>query len=201
MIELAPKWIMYDEFWRTLKRRNLWLITLRYVVVIMLLSLILIGMLVEGLRVDELYIGALAAVILIYNTVFHRTHGRLPDGYGPFHGLHFALLQMVADFTVLLALIYMTGGVDSPFFYFFIFHVIIGSLILPRHVINLLIVGTLSVITAGSILELKGSIPHIAIEGFLEAPMYANETYVVVHLVILATILFISNYLANSISK
>jgi hypothetical protein len=122
MIELAPKWIMYDEFWHTLKRRNLWLITLRYVAVIMLLSLILIGLIVEGLRVDALYIGGLAAIILIYNTIFHRTHSHLPDGFGTFHGLHFALLQMIADFLALLVLTYLTGGVESPFFYFFIFH-------------------------------------------------------------------------------
>lgn len=201
MIELAPKWIMYDEFWRTLKRRNLWLITLRYVAVIMLLSLILIGMLVEGLRMDELYIGVLAGVILLYNTVFHRAHPKLPDGFAAFHGLHFALLQMAADFIALLALVYLSGGVDSPFFYFFIFHVLIGSLILPRHVINLLIGVTITAIAAGSILELQGVIPHFAVEGYIGHAHYTNETYVTVHIVILAGVLFVSNYIANSISK
>jgi signal transduction histidine kinase len=201
MIELAPKWIMYDEFWHTLKRRNLWLITLRYVAVIMLLSLILIGLIVEGLRVDALYIGGLAAIILIYNTIFHRTHSHLPDGFGTFHGLHFALLQMIADFLALLVLTYLTGGVESPFFYFFIFHVIIGSLILPRHVINLLILMTVSIITAGALLELSGAVPHLGLAGYLDSTRYLNQTYVIVHILILASILFVSNYLANSISK
>ncbi|MCB2204688.1 HAMP domain-containing histidine kinase [bacterium] len=201
MIELAPKWIMYDEFWHTLKRRNLWLITLRYVAVIMLLGLILIGLLVDGLRMDELAIGILALIILLYNTIFHRTHGKLPDGYAAFHGLHFAFLQMFADFMALLVLVYLSGGVESPFFYFFIFHVIIGSLILPRHVINLLIGIAITAITLGSLLELHGIIPHFALEGFLDGNSYTNETYVIVHIILLAGILFVSNYLANSISK
>ena len=201
MIQLAPQWIMYDEFWRTLKRRNLWIIKLRYVAIAMLLSLLLVGALIESLRVSELSIAIVSAGIILYNVVFHLTHSKLPDGYAPFNGLHFALLQMVMDFGSLIVTIYLTGGVESPFYYFFIFHVIIGSLILPRNVVSLLVVITMVIITTGAILELRGIIPHIGIEEFLDSPLYLNETYVFSKIAILAVILTVSNYLANSISK
>ena len=114
MIELVPKWIMYDEFWRTLKRRNLWLIYLRYATVTMLLGLILLGAIISGLRLESLSIGILAVVTIAYNLIFHRTHALVPEGYAPFNGLHYALLQMTCDFLSLLVLVYLTGGIESP---------------------------------------------------------------------------------------
>ncbi len=201
MIELVPKWIMYDEFWRTLKRRNLWLIYLRYAVVIMLLGLVLLGEIIPALRIETLPIGILTAAILLYNLVFHRTHPSLSEGYAPFNGLHYALIQMCCDILALLTLIYLTGGVESPFFYFFIFHVIIGSLILPRHVVSILIFCTMAVIGTGAILEMNGSIGHYAVDGYFAAPQYTGEFYVITHITLLALILLVSNYLANSISK
>ncbi len=201
MIELVPKWIMYDEFWRTLKRRNLWLIYLRYIFIAMVVGLILVGEVFPTLELEALPIGILACALLLYNLVFHRTHPSLPEGHAPFNGLHFALLQMCCDFLALLVLIYLTGGVESPFYHFFIFHVIIGSLILPRQVISLLITFTLLVIGTGALLELSGNIPHFPVVGFYESPNYSSEVYVITRVTILALILYVSNYLANSISK
>lgn len=201
MITLTPKWIMYDEFWRTLKRRNLWIIKLRYVAIALLLSTLVVGAIIDSLYVNELYTAAVAFCILLYNITFHVTHKRLPEGYAAFNGLHFALIQMSSDFISLLATIYLTGGVESPFYYFFIFHVIIGSLILPRNVVTIMVTVTIAVISVGAWLELRGIIPHVGIEEFLDAPLYLNETYVLAKVGMLTAILYISNYLANSISK
>jgi len=201
MIELIPKWIMYEEFWRALKRRNLWLIRLRYAAAVMLIGIIAAGALFEHVYIDSWVIAGLFCFILLYNATFHRLHRLLPDGYSAFHGLHFALLQMTFDFIALMALIYVTGGVESPFFYFFIFHVIIGSLLLPMQVISLLITATLFITLGGAMMELHGIIPHQNVDGYMPCPMYLNSTYIGVHFTILAVTLFISNFLANSISK
>jgi signal transduction histidine kinase len=201
MFELVPKWIMYDEFWRTLKRRNLWLIYLRYWVISMLLGLIVVGEMVPLLHLEIFPIAILTCVIFVYNLVFHRTHPALPEGFAPFNGLHFALLQMCCDFLALMALTYLTGGVESPFYYFFIFHVIIGSLILPRQVVSVLITVTVMIIATGAILEMNGSISHYPLEGYFAAPQYNSQLYVITHITVLSLILYISNYLANSISK
>lgn len=201
MIELVPKWIMYDEFWRTLKRRNLWLIYLRYVSVAMLVGLIILGELLPMLQLESVPIGILALVTLLYNLIFHRTHPLLSEGYAPFNGLHYALLQMICDFIALLVLLYLTGGVESPFFYFFIYHVIVGSLILPRQVVSLLIVVTIAAIGTGAVMEMNGTIPHYAIGGYFASPQYTSGIYVASHVTVLSLVLLISNYLANSISK
>jgi signal transduction histidine kinase len=49
--------------------------------------------------------------------------------------MHLSLLQIIIDFTFLLLLVYYTGTVNSPLYVFFIFHTIIGSLILPGYLI------------------------------------------------------------------
>ncbi|MCZ7554843.1 MAG: HAMP domain-containing histidine kinase [Bacteroidia bacterium] len=201
MLHLAPKWIMYDEFWRALKRRNLWLINMRYIAVAMLLSVIIFSIALSDISLDEFLITALAGGILIYNLILHRTHHLTPDGFAAFNGLHFALIQMCLDFLALLALIYISGGVESPFLYFFIFHVIIGSLILPMRVISVLISVTLVVAVSGAMMELHGVIPHMHAQGFIPDDHYLSETFIGVQFVFLALTLFVSNYLANSISK
>ena len=201
MIELVPKWIMYDEFWRTLKRRNLWLIYLRYVSVGMLGGLIALGELLPSLQLEAIPIALLGLCTLLYNLILHRTHPLLPEGYAPFNGLHYALLQMICDFLALLVLVYLTGGVESPFYYFFIYHVIVGSLILPRQVVTLLILVTIAAIATGALLEMNGSIPHVPIAGYFDSPQYTNPVYVISHVTVLALVLLVSNYLANSISK
>jgi signal transduction histidine kinase len=201
MLHLAPKWIMYDEFWKALKRRNLWLINMRYIAVAMLLSVILFSLAITDISLDEFLIASLAAGILAYNFLLHRTHHLTPDSFAPFNGLHFALIQMCLDFLALLVLIYITGGVESPFLYFFIFHVIIGSLILPMRVISVLISITLLIALGGAMLELHNIIPHLHTQGFIPDDHYRSETFIGVQFVFLAVTLFISNYLANSISK
>lgn len=201
MIELVPKWIMYDEFWRTLKRRNLWLIYLRYITVAAMAGLVALGIVFPSLRLESFSIGILALITLLYNIVFHRTHRFVPEDYAPFSGLHYALMQMSCDIAALMVLVYLTGGVESPFYYFFIFHVIIGSLILPRQVVTLLSVGAIATITLGASLEMAGAIPHFSIEGYYGSPQYSSAMYVFARITVLALVLLISNYLANSISK
>jgi signal transduction histidine kinase len=199
--ELTPSWIMYDQFWSALKQRNLWLIYLRYIAVFMLASVLGGSAFLTYIHVEVVPIAAIAFVILLYNAAFHALHGKLPEGYAKFHGLHFALLQMCADFIALLGLIYCTGGAESPFYFLFIFHVIIGSLLLPASIIFLLITATLVVAFTGAIFEATGVIPHIAITGLLSEHIYKNSTYIIFNYSVFAVTLYVANYLVNSISS
>ncbi|MBL0177494.1 MAG: HAMP domain-containing histidine kinase [Ignavibacteria bacterium] len=201
MLALTPQWIMFDQFWIALKRRNLWLITLRYGAVLAL-TVFLAGMAaLPQLQVDTLPIAIITVCILAYNVVLHRSIGAVPAAYAPFHGLHFALIQISADLLVLMGIMYFTGGIESPFFLFFLFHIIIGSLILPSAVVSVVIAVSLSTMLTGVLLEYHGTIPHHAIVGFLGAPLYTNAPYIIVFFLVFTFTLLVSNYLANSISK
>ncbi len=196
-----PEWVMYDQFWHTLKKRNLWLIHLRYAAAATLAALAIVDGFLDIIELEVVLVGIVAVAILMYNIVFHRMHKGIPEGYATFNGLHFAFMQMCADFLSLMALIYVTGGVESPFLYFFIFHVIIGSLLLPMKVISMLIAITVLTTFMGAMLEFQGVIAHFHIGSNMVTQHYSNELHIAVHFILLTVTLLISNYLANSISK
>src|SRR5512133_1467265 len=116
ILNLTPQWIMFDQFWISLKTRNLWLIQLRYAACIMLLGLIIADFIISSITLPVVPLAFLAVSIAGYNVIFHYSIRYLPPAYAPFHGLHFALIQIIADFISLAILIYYTGGMESPFY-------------------------------------------------------------------------------------
>jgi signal transduction histidine kinase len=90
---------------------------------------------------------------------------------------------------------------ESPFYLFFIFHVILGSLILPGRIMVLIITLTLSLTFTGAMLEMYRIIPHNAVIGFLPFPLYSNNHYMLALFTSFTAMLYVSFYLANSISK
>lgn len=214
---LVPERIKFGQFWVEIRKRNRWLIMLRYGAVAMLsflvLGLYLLDRTIEGFEINILPLFLIAAAILAYNIIFHRIWIILPkikiwidgpnatEGQKGLHSLHFSLAQIICDFVSLLLFVYYTGGVESPFYPFFIFHVIIGSLFFTQEVIGTIVTLTVLLSIGGSVLEIIGAIPHHAIIGFLSSPLYDNPAYIIMFFAVFAISLFTSIYLANSIAK
>jgi signal transduction histidine kinase len=214
--KLIPDRVHYDEFWLEIRKRNLWLIKLRYGAFVMLTFLI-IGINVLRIPYPDIYLNTLplwliTGGIMIYNLVFHSLWKHLaiqrrwrdeavhsPDV--KFSSLHFALLQIVFDLISLLLFIYYTGGIESPIYALFLFHIIIGSLLLPGWVIYLMLTITLSITISGAILEQARIIPHHGIQGILDQSLYNNTEYMLIYFTIFALVLYTSVYLANTIAK
>jgi len=104
------------------------------------------------------------------------------------------------DFLCLLVVIHFTGGIETPLYIFFIFHVIIGSLILPGPVIFLIVTLTYIITVTGGILELNEIIPHHSLQIF-SFTLYNNTEYLIIFFVLFGTGLFLSTYFSNSIAK
>ncbi|MDH7515780.1 MAG: HAMP domain-containing sensor histidine kinase [Bacteroidota bacterium] len=197
---LTPQWIMFDEFWISLKRRNRWLVYLRYGAAAMLAGFAAGAPLALHLRVETVPILMIAAAILAYNLVLHRLLQTIPTTHARFHGLHFALIQISLDIVALLVFLYLSGGIESPFFVLLIFHVIIGSLILPRAIVSTIITIAVAVMGTGTFMEFRGIIPHYTIGDFPHL-LSSHPNYLVLSFVVMVFALYMSNYLANSISK
>lgn len=215
-LKLVPERVKFDQFWVEIRKRNRWLILLRYGAVVLLTTLI-IGILILQNIFPKFYFNTIplwiiAGTILLYNLLFHflwhylskkrkwylqKKSEFIDKG---FHSLHFSLLQICFDLAALLLFIYYTGGVETPLFVFFIFHIIIGSLFLPGEIIALLVTLILGISITGSILELNAIIPHHAIAGFLDTPLYNNHVYLIFFFGIFGIALYLSVYLANSIA-
>jgi signal transduction histidine kinase len=139
MIFLVPKWAHeYEEFWITIRRRNIWFIKVRYLAGLSLFLFLAIGEYLLNFQLTDAQIQSIVIVgivIIIYNFILQLVRPKISCIPGQFNCMHLSLLQMIIDLTLLLILVYYTGTIDSPIYVFFIFHTIIGSLILPGYLV------------------------------------------------------------------
>ncbi len=205
MLSLLPEWAKnYGEFWRAISVRNLWFIRLRYIVVILLICFLLSGELLFNFNFSKTQILAISITtssILIYNIFLHLIRKRVGFSPDKFNSLHLSLIQMILDLIALLLLVYYTGLIESPLYIFFIFHMIIGSLILPGYIVYIMagvvsfLISLLMIFTKLSFLEL-----HI-IKGLYTLPVSHTLSYEFLSLIAFFIMLFASVYLANNIAK
>ena len=207
MFNLVPAWaIHYEEFWLTVRRRNLWFIKLRYTAVVMLFFFIIFPKYFLEINFSEEQQLALLTItfsILVYNIAFHYIRHFVKHDADKFNPLHLSILQMIFDLTALMLIVYFTGSVESPLLLFFVIHMIVGSLILPGFVIYtfaVVIVLTFWGITVG---EYYSILPHHNVSGFLSFPLHQQFNYVLAINVSFAflvdMIVLIANRMANQL--
>ena len=193
-----------EAFWDAIRKRNMWFIRLRYGAVLMLTTLILASEFFLRFKFTQTQTFATSAItlsILFYNILLHVGKKHIKSIAEQFNPLHLSLIQIILDFSSLFLLFHFTGGIETPLYMLFVFHMIIGSLVLPGSIIYT--VGTVVVLTFGGIVfsEYYHIIPHYTIQGFLNTQLYNNFNYVVSIFTIFGFTMFISIYLANGIAR
>jgi signal transduction histidine kinase len=204
MITLVPTWAHhYDAFWDAIKRRNNWFIKLRYGAVIMLVAFLLSVEFILHAAYSDLQVKVfviLVLAILAYNISFQKISKKLKCIPGKFNPLHLSLVQMLFDLYVLTLLVYYTGGIESPLFMLFVFHMIIGSLILPGKIIYSLAGLVIIVFFSLTFGEYFNILAHYSVKGFLQVPIYNNLHFLLAYNVIFAFVIIFSVVLANHIA-
>ena len=85
--------------------------------------------------------------------------------------------QISTDFIVLTILLHYSGGVENPFIIYYIFHMIIGSIMLTTKESFLQTSFALMLLGSMTFLEYIGIIQHFPLRGFIITNMYNNLTY------------------------
>jgi len=85
--------------------------------------------------------------------------------------------QISTDLIVLTVLLHYSGGVENPFIIYYIFHMIIGSIILTTKESFIQTSFALILVGAMTFLEYFGIIQHYPLEGFIITNMFNNLTY------------------------
>lgn len=112
----------------------LWLIQLRWVAIVGLVTAALVAQyaLTYPLLSVTVPIYICAGILLLFNVIsFYVTKKTIFSG--GFKDIVLAMFQVVTDLAVLTAVLLFSGGVVNPFALFYIFHVIIAAMILPRN--------------------------------------------------------------------
>ena len=180
-----------------------WLIQLRWVAAIgtaaaiVLAALWFPGTLAVG---PLLIVTGLVAAYNLQLTLYLRSLKGVSSGTVRLpHATSLAYAQIVLDLLGLVALIHFAGGIENPLALFFVFHVIIASILLRREV-SYVMAGVAAVLYAAVAgLEYAGVLAHHHLPLF-SVELYREPRYLLVSAAAMASTLFIVAYLATSIS-
>jgi signal transduction histidine kinase len=187
----------------SLVQRAYWLVRLRWVAIAALgiATYIASNYLGVSLPVRKLYV--LAALLVVYNfLLFDLLNYITWGGKRPSHKAISRIItfQISADLFILTAILHYSGGIENPFFLYFVFHMIIASILLtPR---QSYLQATLALFLFGLMvfLEYQGKIAHYKLTGFVSHELYRDSLFVSGTFGVLATTLYLVVYMTTSIS-
>ncbi len=188
------------ELWRKIG----WLIALRWIAAGCLAAIITASryLLAVHLPYGRLYLGNL--VLLAANVGYFLYHRRLA-GMGDRREARrkfnlFINLQIFLDLLLLTLLLHLAGGMENPFSLFFVFHMVIASILLPNR--HAYLQATLAILLFSSMvaLELFAVLPHHHLFPLMEEGLrVANLAYPAGVLAAFAATLYIAVYMSTSI--
>ncbi len=187
-----------------LTRRLDWLILLRWFAGIGVIIAILTGK--AFFHIERVGIPLLIGVsILAYNAVFYRISRRLSnqedyqqDESSP-HRILFINIQIGIDLLTLALLIHSTGGILNPFLFFFVFHMVIGSILLARGNAYAIALFTIFLVTLSFLLEHFKIIDSINFFGFYPKALTVAGPYVLLLLAAFSATMIITVYFTTNI--
>jgi len=115
-------------------------------------------------------------------------------------GRTLSYLHIILDLITLTMLLHFTGGIENPFIFFFVFHIIAGSIVLHYRLVYLL--ATLAIVMVMLLvgLEYTGIIPHVNLVGFVAPERYKDVSRILAVLAALATILYAATYMGTAVA-
>ena len=145
------------------------------------------------------------AFMALYNLVLFREIRRMkpePDKLGLLiHKIRtHSNIHIILDLLALTVILHFTGGIENPFFFYFIFHIILASIALPYKTVYLLATAAIALLISLVGLEYIGVIPHVNLVGFAPPTLYQQGSYITAVLASLATLIYASAYMATAIS-
>ncbi|MBI1922722.1 PAS domain-containing protein [Candidatus Poribacteria bacterium] len=175
-----------------------WLVKLRWIAITGVF--VTVGVASWGLHIIEqpLPLFVIATLMVLYNfepQIYPKHITEKPLASIKRHaGAH-----IILDVLSLTALIHFSGGVENPFIFYFIFHLIIASIILSKRVSYILATFNTALLSSLIFLEYYHILPHYHLENFLPETLWRDGLYISSVLFVFTSTLFFSVYLATSI--
>lgn len=145
-----------------LKDRSLWFVRIRWWMPPAIWAGLVMARAV-GVRMPIWPLLGVSLFILGYNAVFQRWHQRFvhePALQTEDILRRFTRYQVMLDFLALFAFAHWTGGVSSPFLFFFIFHIIFASILLKHATAYLFAAAVALIMGLMALAESLGWLPH-----------------------------------------
>ncbi|MCF7955795.1 MAG: hypothetical protein K9M75_08345 [Phycisphaerae bacterium] len=177
-----------------------WMIKLRWFAVAGIVVSSLICRYVFDVLPEVNAIHKCALFLLLFNLAYLAVSlksGRKSTAYD----LLFALIQIEVDLVILTVLIHFSGGVTNPFTFFYLFHIILATIILPMRLSFLVSFSTIAVfgvIALGELTEF-GWLTHYPIKLAPVNDMWKNPTYIFGVFVAFTSTVILTQYLTRTV--
>lgn len=205
-----------------------WLIRLRWVAVVGVALFLEVArrVFVVRLPLGSLYasLAALAIYNLVLTLVFRRFGERPSSGVVQSRGVlrwfllpapleslgHdrealraavFANVQITVDLVLLAVILHFAGGIENPFLLFFVFHVIIASILLSRQATYAHATLGLVLISTVALGECWGALAHYPLGGAWRPDAYLDPVLVGAQLSVLGATLYLAAYMGSTIAS
>lgn len=181
----------------------LWLLNMRWIAGVGVLAATWFARIVLNLSLPTLPLYITGLAILSYNTLLYIRLDRLKidPNTSNISYRQLAHIQVVLDWLAMTGLIHFSGGVESPLIFFFIFHIIIVSLLFNRLTASIYALTALLLVGATVGLEFSGLLPHVHVGGFLQGESYKSVSFVIGIYGVFAGTSLVSVYLSSSIAE
>ncbi|MBI5555418.1 MAG: HAMP domain-containing histidine kinase [Elusimicrobia bacterium] len=186
-----------------LLERLSWLINLRWLALGGVVITIIFSHSVLRLNLPLFSLGLITAILGIYNLLFYLCLPRVtPETTSELYARasRSANWQIAADLIALATLIHFSGGIENPFIFYFIFHMIIASSLLSRRASFRQATFAVTLFFLVAFLEYYGILAHYGLGRFITNDQYQNAIYITGVAVVFTTTLYIAVYLATSIT-
>ncbi len=176
-----------------------WFIRLRWFAAAGVLVFAVFGRHLLQLRFSLMPFVLISLGIGLYNLVFLVLSRRDPR-QGAWGAGEFAALQVALDLLVLTVLMHFGGGIENPFAFYYLFHIIIAAILLSPWKVALLVLYASICIAGLAAAELTRLLPHRHVEGLLPVELYNNWKLVLVSVLAMVSALCVTAFLASSIA-
>jgi signal transduction histidine kinase len=185
-----------------LYRFALWLIRLRWLGVMSIILITFISSHVLQISVQEVGLYIVAAVFLLLNVLNNLFLLKIKqreerDLTWPLRIL--TNFQISTDFVILTLLLHFSGGIENPFIVYFIFHMIMASIVLSPKESYLQAGFAWCLVILLAVLEYQGILPHHPLTGFISPVLYESRNYLLGTGLVFISTSFLVVFITNSI--
>lgn len=190
---------------RSLVHRITWLIKLRWLAATGVLITITVSKYVLEINLNYLSLYVANGWLFLYNFVFfvyNQKLNQVQKDTSRWHSIAsvFTNVQISLDFFLLAYFVHLSGGPENPLIFYFVFHMVIASIILSNRAAFLQ--ATLSVVLVGFVVtgEYLGFIKHHHLGFFFQEEIcfIENRSFILTYFIFVTT-LYITTYFATSI--
>jgi signal transduction histidine kinase len=146
----------------------------------------------------------MSVLLIAYNFVLYdllrywTRGGKTPS---PVRIGRFLTFQIVGDLFILATILHFSGGIENPFSFFFVFHMIIASILRSKRQSYLQATLAVLLFVGLIVLEAGGVLPHYHLTGFADHGRYTDKIFVLGFLFVFTVTLYLVVYMTTSISE